>query len=178
MKSKEKNIIYKTPRFNVIKSIISKSNELHELYYLEKRNAVLIVATIGKKLVVIENYREPIQERGFELPGGRIEDDDLSTEDAAKRELFEETGLVSNKWVFLGKTYPLPSVTNEAVFIYHADITENHYHEQWDQEGEDGILSIFTIPLNNIKALIKDSRFVSSVDSYAIMLYIINNEGD
>jgi len=179
MKKTQKNVIFRTPRFDVIKhDFYDNFNRANELYYLDKKNSVLIVAISGDKLIIIENYRDIIQKQGYELPGGRIEKEDFSAIDAAKRELFEETGLMSDKWCFLGKTYPLPSVTNEAVFIFHAEISENLSHEKWNTKGEDGLLRILTIPICNAITAIRNNEFTSSVDAYAIILYLMTKKED
>lgn len=65
---------------------------------LEGFSVVSIVAVDERKNVVMENiWRYPIGRVSYEIPAGKIEDDEVPL-DAAKRELFEETGYTSDNW--------------------------------------------------------------------------------
>lgn len=65
-------------------------------YWAELSDAVVIVAKKNESLVVINQYRPAIRKNCMELPAGLVEADE-SYEDAAKRELIEETGYEANK---------------------------------------------------------------------------------
>lgn len=57
-----------------------------------KSDAVAIFGTYDDKIVLIKQYRYPVGEYIYELPAGLIDDgEDIIS--AAKREMFEETGL-------------------------------------------------------------------------------------
>ncbi len=58
--------------------------------------AVVVAITDDEKLLLVEQYRIPVHARTIELPAGLVGDEPggstESLEDAAKRELLEETG--------------------------------------------------------------------------------------
>ena len=58
--------------------------------------AIIIAVTKEQKLLLVEQYRTPVHSRTIELPAGIIGDEPGSTDEsiaeAARRELFEETG--------------------------------------------------------------------------------------
>lgn len=61
-------------------------------YWAELSDAVVVVCqTKDDELVFVNQYRPTIRERCLELPAGIVEDEE-SFEDAARRELVEETG--------------------------------------------------------------------------------------
>ncbi len=62
-------------------------------------------------LILVEQYRFGIQEALLELPAGFIDGDEEPLV-AAKRELYEETGYLSDDWSYLGVTFLNPSYVN------------------------------------------------------------------
>ena len=75
--------------------LASRSPSIEELKLYKKENpadAVMICAVAGDKLVLEKQYRFTIDDYIYELPAGLIEKGE-TLEIAAKRELFEETGM-------------------------------------------------------------------------------------
>lgn len=79
-----------------------------DYYWARLPPAVVIVATTGDELVMVEQYRPAIGEHCLELPAGLVEDSESYTT-AGARELREETGfdpagisLVEEFWVATG----------------------------------------------------------------------------
>ncbi len=63
---------------------------------LKRPNTLQIIPTIGNK-IIIANEQQPGHKRSYTLLGGRQEKNEVPL-DGAKRELKEESGLVSRKW--------------------------------------------------------------------------------
>lgn len=75
--------------------VASRANNVNDLIAVSgniKADAVAIASTYNDKLVLIKQYRYPVGDYIYELPAGLI-DDNESIIEAAKREMFEETGL-------------------------------------------------------------------------------------
>lgn len=93
----------------------------------EKIDAVAIVAVHKdlKKLVLVKQYRVPINDYIYEIPAGLIDgDEDIFT--AAKRELFEETGLDILEVDKTKKTLPLyasAGMTDESITLVYCTCT-------------------------------------------------------
>lgn len=64
---------------------------------LKRTNTAQVLATVGNQ-ILIQTQEQPDSKRSFSsIPGGRCEKDEASLA-AAKRELLEETGYVSDDW--------------------------------------------------------------------------------
>lgn len=81
-------------------SIVSPNGvENDEFYVLEYPDWVNVIAiTKEGKFVMVYQYRHGLKYTGYEICAGVCEKSDASFEDAAKRELLEETGYGNGKW--------------------------------------------------------------------------------
>lgn len=82
--------------------------------------AVAVVAEDDdQRVVMVRQYRWAVQSWLWELPAGKLEGDE-SPLAAARRELEEETGWTGREWTLVGRFYPSPGYTEEAVFLLYA----------------------------------------------------------
>ncbi len=84
----------------------------HAFYRLQGPDWVNVVAfTRAGELLVVEQFRHGIDEATLEIPGGGCDAGECP-EEAARRELREETGFTSGQWVALGSCTPNPATQN------------------------------------------------------------------
>ena len=93
--------------------------------YAERPNSpagiVIVAVTPERKLLLIEQFRIPVQKNVIELPAGLAGDEHYSGEEmvaAAKRELLEETGYEAAEWEELAGGPPSAGFSNEIMFFY------------------------------------------------------------
>jgi len=117
-----------------------------------KRPAVGIVAiTDAGNVVLVEQYRPPVDQRVVELPAG-LSGDIAGAEDevlleAAKRELLEETGYAAEEWTELGSGYSSPGLTDEEITLFLA----KGLQKQATGGGVDSEdITIHEVPLQNV----------------------------
>lgn len=84
--------------------------------------AAVILADVGDNWVLVEQYRVPLGRNCIELPAGLIGDggDPDSVEQAAGRELVEETGYRPARVEELGEFYSSPGMVSESFSLVRA----------------------------------------------------------
>ncbi|MGH8014870.1 MAG: NUDIX hydrolase [Candidatus Zixiibacteriota bacterium] len=74
----------------------------------------------NNQVLITKQYRHGIQKVIYGLPTGFAEKSDRSPLQAARRELIEETGFDSKKFVKTGELYPNPALQNNRVHCFAA----------------------------------------------------------
>ena len=83
--------------------------------------AVAIVPlTSSGEVLCVEQYRYPFARVLLEIPAGKLDSPDEVPEEAAWRELREETGAVGGRLVPLGDLYPSVGICDEVIHMYAA----------------------------------------------------------
>ena len=133
--------------------------------------AVVIVAVDAEDhVILIEQDRLPIGGRCLELPAGLIGDDHAgeSTEDAARRELEEETGYRAATIAALGEFCSSPGMTSERFTIVRATgLTRTG--NGGGVGGED--IAVHRVPLADVAAFVAERRAMSiGIDAKLLLL--------
>jgi ADP-ribose pyrophosphatase len=90
--------------------------------WVEMSDQVRVAALVDNKILLIEQHHYLVG-RTLQLPGGQIERNETDQE-AARRELGEETGYRGGVWQRFGAVYPLPGLTTAQVHLWQArDLT-------------------------------------------------------
>ena len=71
-------------------------------------------------ILITRQYRHGVQQVIYGLPTGYTEPEDKSDEESIKRELLEETGYASDKFISVGKLQPNPATQNNIVHCFAA----------------------------------------------------------
>ena len=93
--------------------------EISPYYVLSYPDWVHIVAlTPERGLILVRQYRHAAGETVLELPGGGVEPADGGLEQAARRELAEETGYTSDRWLKVSSLFPNPATHSNRVHTF------------------------------------------------------------
>jgi 8-oxo-dGTP pyrophosphatase MutT (NUDIX family) len=128
--------------------ITSAGAKISPYYVLTYPDWVHVVAiTRAGSLVLIRQYRHAVSEFLLELPGGAVDAEDPNLEQAARRELEEETGFAAQRWEAVTSLYPNPAThTNRVHFFLALDCECTH--PQKLEAGEGGLtVELVEIPL-------------------------------
>lgn len=85
--------------------------------YVQIGQGVCLLPIVGEQVLLVRQYRPAVGEWTEELPAGMI-DTDETAEDAATRELQEETGYRAERVISLGGVYPSAGSTTEVVHLF------------------------------------------------------------
>jgi 8-oxo-dGTP pyrophosphatase MutT (NUDIX family) len=133
----------------------------HEFCVVEAPNWVNIIPlTADNQVVMVKQFRHGIKEVTLEIPGGMIENGD-SPEEAALRELFEETGYKAEGATLLGVVHPNPAfLTNECYTFFVENVQKIEGGGNPD-DAED--IEVELVPLKKIPELIKNGTITNSL---------------
>lgn len=125
--------------------------ELNPYYVLAYPDWVHVVAlTDDDHVVLVRQYRHAVGKILVELPGGAVDAPDASVEQAARRELEEETGFTAARWQKVTSFYPNPATHTNQLHILLATGVTRRSSQRLDA-GEEG-LEVVTFPTKDVLA--------------------------
>lgn len=130
-------------------------------YVLEYPDWVNAVAFTGSgEILMVRQYRHAYGQSILEIPGGTMDDTDLSPEAAMRRELLEETGYAFTELEYLGEISPNPSTNSNLTHMFIAKGGEKIQEQQLDENEEIEILSLSP---DEVIRLLLDNKIVQSL---------------
>jgi len=143
--------------------------EIDPYYVLAYPDWVHVVAlTPGRDLVLVKQYRHAAGQDVLELPGGCVDATDADLQDAARRELVEETGYVAPRWLHLSSLYPNPATQTNRVHAFLALDAVAARAQDLDL-GEEG-LQVRTMPFDDVLARVHEGLLGQSMHVAALLL--------
>lgn len=127
--------------------------------------ASVLCVTNESEVVMVRQYRHGIGSASLELPAGVIEPNE-TPEEAARRELAEETGYESNDWISIHSvsTEPARHTTRAHFFV-----ARNARQARPPAPDETELLDIVKVPLADLSRLATDGSVLHGVHVGAIL---------
>lgn len=126
----------------------------------------VIALTPQCEVILVEQYRFGAEVNSLELPGGMLGSRDEDPQEAALRELEEETGYRAEKLLPLGMAHPNPAIQTNRCFFYFAPqsipvgtFSQDHLED----------IAIHLVPLSDIPQLIREERITHALMVSAFM---------
>ena len=149
----KKELTYHTPWFKVIAKYVNGFNQPY--FALEMSDYVTVLAiTDDNKILLVEQYRPVLETSTLEFPSGHIEKNEIP-KNAAKRELFEETGYRACEMILLGDMYSDTGRHENKLWGYFA----NEVKLETETYQESSNISVKHVPISKFKDLINDGKF-------------------
>jgi 8-oxo-dGTP pyrophosphatase MutT (NUDIX family) len=107
--------------------------------YMSHSGAVAVLAIDDhSRVLLINQYRQPIRTRDWEIPAGLLDVEGESPLLAAQRELAEETDLVAAEWSEPISIFTSPGGSDEQVHVFEARglSAAPHPHDRTEEEAE------------------------------------------
>ena len=114
---------------------------------------VIVPLTDDGQVRMVRQYRSAIGEYLLELPAGTLEPNE-SPEQAAPRELAEETGDRAARWRRLAGFYTVPGICDEYLHLFLAtDLTPGQTNQEADE-----FIEVVTLPLGEALAMVRQGE--------------------
>jgi 8-oxo-dGTP pyrophosphatase MutT (NUDIX family) len=132
-------LVYKGRVWDIMTETVQFAGGQMTRDFMSHKGAVAVLAIdSAERVLLINQYRQPIGMRDWEIPAGLLDVDGEPPLDAARRELAEETDLVAEHWTPLVSFHSSPGGTNEVIHVFEARGLSSapHRHDRTEEEAE------------------------------------------
>ena len=182
--SGEKKLLLKTAVFDVTSSTNTYKDGDRtvkgDYIVLDAPDWVIVIpeiqdkATGNKEFFMVKQWRHGSKSLSVEFPGGVI-DKGEEPEQAARRELLEETGCKAAKLIKLGQVNPNPALFSNTVHIFLAQDLECTNTQDLDK---DEFVNVIRVPVDQIIKDMGTEQFPHALMSTAMMFYLKKRSPD
>jgi ADP-ribose pyrophosphatase len=149
-------------------AISPRTGMTHDFYIIESRDWINVIPlTADHRVVMVRQYRHGSREITLEIPGGLLDPGD-TPEEAAARELLEETGYQAEEYTEIGVSNPNPAIFNNRCYTYTAQHLKKVSDPRLDQ-AED--IEVVLVPLSEIPGLIRNGEIDHAIVISAFYFY-------
>ena len=176
-KTLSSEILFKDLWFTVRKDVCERPDgKIVDPYYVyEFPTWVTAVAlTRDGKFVFEKQYRHALGITMMEIPGGCVDDTDLSLEQAIARELKEETGYVFDHYEYMGKVSANPSTHNNWLHMYLATGGVKTDQQELDHNED---IEVNLLSVGEVKQLLKNNMIYQSMHATSLF-YALEKLGE
>jgi ADP-ribose pyrophosphatase len=157
----------------VIEEVKLPNGQLSKREIIKHPGAVgIIPLTSNRKIVMVQQYRKPLERVIVEIPAGKLEKGEEPLASAI-RELEEETGYSSEKVTYLTSFYTSPGFADEIIHLYMAeDLVKK---ENPAAQDEDEFIDVLEVTLDEALKLMNEKKIYDAKTAYAIQYLQLKN---
>ncbi|MGN6603792.1 MAG: NUDIX hydrolase [Ginsengibacter sp.] len=145
-----------------------------EYYVVELPQTVCCVPiTEEGEVLMVKQYRHPVEEVMIEVPGGFI-DEGETAEEAMRRELKEETGYEFSSYTYVGKIAANPGILNNFTFFFLAKGGKKTSEQNLDENEE---VVVEKVSIAELKKLFLENKILQATHNSCIF-YALHEMGE
>lgn len=173
MEIKTRKTIFEGEFIRVVRKVfLTKSGkngawEVVERKNCHKRIVIIFALTDNKEVILEKSYRVPLESFVLELPAGITDKEGESEEDAARRELLEETGFWAGKIIPVFTSVAAPGLTNSEYAYFFAPGVKLVGKSSGDDSEE---IDVLTVPLENLVDFVLNAPLDLKIDDKILNL--------
>jgi ADP-ribose pyrophosphatase len=133
------------------------------------KSVVLIPCEDDGRVVIIRQYRAPLDREIWEFPAGRL-DPGESPEAAARRECEEEIGRVPHRLERIRGLYPAPGFCDEELIFFRVSDLRQPPADSSNHPDEDEDITTRTVDIAEARAMLEHGEIVDLKTAYALSL--------
>jgi ADP-ribose pyrophosphatase len=150
-------------------ALVDPEGEPFERFVVHHPGAVTVVPVDGqRKVTLVRQYRASVDRMVLETPAGTCDVDGEPLETTARRELAEEAGLLAESMEVLMGTFNTPGISDQHTTIFLA--TGLSPCSTGRVGVEEGFMTIETISLDDVEALVADGTLVDETTVLGLLL--------
>ena len=169
---KEGKYLYNGKVLNLrLDTVLLPDESLSKREIVEHNGGSAVLVVKNGKILFVKQFRYAFNKIVVELPAGKI-DKGESPFITAKRELFEECGIIPTDMALLYEIYPSPGYTNEKIFIY--KVTEFKKTKRKLDDGE--FLKTVWIGEDKVKKDLENGKIHDGKTVIALLRYFLEKK--
>jgi 8-oxo-dGTP pyrophosphatase MutT (NUDIX family) len=165
-------LVYDNPWFKVRRDQVLNHNNKELTYHvidLKSPSVFILAFDTQNRLLLQRQYSYPIDQTHWGLPAGHSDGQELLA--AAKRELLEETGMISNDWKKLGNAYSAIGIANMPAGIF---VARNIRQITTDRDPDELITEQRFFTMEAVADLVKSGQLPFSAVLAALYLVTLD----
>ena len=145
--------------------------EVHYVYFNYPESVAILPVLDNGNVILVKQFRYAIKKESWEIPAGSVLHNE-NPEDAARRELLEETGFECGELKLRLSFFPSNAMSNEKIHIFIAKnmkkVGKIEREEPIEKQIEIGIFSI-----NKLKEMIINEQITDAATIIAILHHLL-----
>ena len=133
-------------------------------------SVVLIPFEDDGRIVIVKQYRAPLDRETWEFPAGRLNDGE-SAEDAARRECEEEIRRVPHRIERLRGLYPAPGFCDEQLIFFRVSDLRTPPPDSPHKPDDDEDITTRSVAVAEARAMLERGEIVDLKTAYALTLF-------
>lgn len=163
------DVVYKGAVWDIRRDTFRLEDGEHAREYVDHTGAVAVLALDDReRVLLIQQYRQPVRLRDWELPAGLLDISGESPLAAAQRELAEETDLIAEDWSLLSEFMTSPGGSNEVLRVYLARGV-SAAPETFERTAEEAGIVLRWVPLDEAVDAVLARELQNSILAIAVL---------